>query len=73
MNYSEILPVVVNALKEEHALTIELKETVDRHAEQIVSLQTQLAAKSASLDALIAWAQTQGYSVETQASPHPSP
>jgi len=55
MNYSEILPVVVNALKEEHASAVALKATVDSQAEQIVSLQTQLGS-------LLAWAQTQGYS-----------
>ena len=55
MNYSELLPVVVNALKEEHASTVALKETVDRQAEQIASLQNKL-------DTLMAWAQTQGFS-----------
>jgi hypothetical protein len=69
MNYSELLPVVVNALKEEHASAVTLKATVDSQAEQIVTLQTKLdalqaanAATSNQMAALLAWAQTQGFS-----------
>ena len=76
MNYSELLPVVVNALKEEHASAVVLKATVDSQAEQITALQaenTQLksqmsslqaanAATSSQMAALLAWAQTQGFS-----------
>jgi hypothetical protein len=48
MNYSELLPVVVNALKEEHAT--------------VVALQTALATTQSQLNSLLAWAQLQGYS-----------
>jgi hypothetical protein len=62
MNYSEIIPVVVNALKEEHASAVTLKATVDSQAEQITALQAANAATSSQMAALLAWAQTQGFS-----------
>jgi hypothetical protein len=76
MNYSEILPVVVNALKEEHASAVTLKATVDSQAEQITTLQAANAATSSQMAALqeentqmksqiaslLSWAQTQGFS-----------
>jgi hypothetical protein len=76
MNYSELLPVVVNALKEEHASAVTLKATVDSQAEQITALQAANAATSSQMAALqeentqmksqiaslLAWAQTQGFS-----------
>jgi len=69
MNYTEILPVVVNALKEEHSSAMALKSVVDSQTEQIASLQADLTAtkaslsdKSAQLDALLSWARAQGFS-----------
>jgi hypothetical protein len=62
MNYSELLPVVVNALKEEHASSVALKSVVDSQAEQISSLQSQLTATQSQLDTLLIWARAQGFS-----------
>lgn len=55
MNYSEILPVVVNALKEEHSLTTSLKSKVEEQSSKIASLES-------SLSSLLAWAHAQGFS-----------
>jgi hypothetical protein len=69
MNYSELLPVVVNALKEMHATGVALKGVVDSQAEQISSLQaelsstqSQLSSTQSQLSSLLAWATVQGFS-----------
>ena len=69
MNYTELLPVVVNALKEEHASAVALQATVQSQAGEMATLQATLATTQAELTttkqqlaSLLAWAQLQGYS-----------
>jgi hypothetical protein len=62
MNYSELLPVVVNAVKEEHNKIITLEETAKRQTTEINELKESLSDKSTKLNALIAWATANGFS-----------
>ena len=55
MNYSEILPVVVNAMKEQQVMIVDLQA-------KNAALESQLASLSSSFAGLVAWATAQGYS-----------
>jgi len=61
LNYTELLPVVVNAMKDVHASLMVQKTVVDNQASRITSLESALADKSAQLDALLTWARSQGF------------
>ena len=63
MNYSELLPVVVNAIKEQHSTIQTLRAEKDQLASQLSQTQSQLSQTQSQLASLLAWAQGQGFSM----------
>jgi len=55
--------LVMKSVQELAKQVTSTQQQLDATQQKLDATQQQLAAKSASLDALIAWAQTQGYSV----------